>query len=283
MDLSSVLFIATANSLDTISDPLYDRMEVIELSGYVHDEKVHIARKYLLPKQLTANALPPSLLTISDDVLLHLVTSYTREAGVRTVERELGAVCRAKAVEYAEAKDRAGEGNDPEGRNADVTKWGYNPLVTREHLERILGVAKYDPEAMDKENQVGVSTGLAYQGSGNGGILRPFVSSFPTGQNLLTPRPQTSSRRACRAAARSTSPASSVRSSPRALSLRSLGSRATRTSSVSHPRAPRTSSTTSTFTCTSPPDQFARTDRVRVSRSSSRWSGALLLDLIAYT
>ena len=85
-------------------------MEVIELSGYVHSEKVAIARKYLLPKQLVANALPSDRLEITDETLLTLVTSYTREAGVRTVERELGAVCRAKAVEYAEARDRAGDG-----------------------------------------------------------------------------------------------------------------------------------------------------------------------------
>ncbi|KAL8291400.1 hypothetical protein RQP46_002378 [Phenoliferia psychrophenolica] len=177
LDLSSVLFIATANSLDTISDPLYDRMEVIELSGYIHSEKVAIARKYLLPKQLAANALPANLLSLSDETLLALVTSYTREAGVRTVERELGAVCRAKAVEYAEARDRAGE--DGGDRERDVEKFGYRKEVTVEDLERILGVAKYDPEAMDKENLVGVATGLAYQGSGNGGILHIESTSMP--------------------------------------------------------------------------------------------------------
>ena len=111
---------------------------------------------------------------MNDDTLLHLITSYTREAGVRSLERALGAVCRSKAVDYAEARDRAEEGG--EGRTGDVEKWGYSAEVGREDLVRILGIEKYEPEMMDRESLIGVSTGLAYQGSGNGGILRAFSS-----------------------------------------------------------------------------------------------------------
>nr|CRX79164.1 hypothetical protein ls5930a1_00188 [Leucosporidium scottii] len=183
LDLSSVLFIATANDLSTISDPLYDRMEVIELSGYVHSEKLHIAKRYLLPKQLKANSLTPTLVHLSDEALLHLITSYTHEAGVRSLERELGAVCRAKAVEYAEAKDRAREKeNVKEGEAVSeemVKAVGYVAEVTAEDVERILGVPKYDREELEKENMVGVSTGLAYQGSGNGGVLHIESTTLP--------------------------------------------------------------------------------------------------------
>ncbi|KAI5481103.1 serine-type endopeptidase [Pseudohyphozyma bogoriensis] len=174
LDLSNVLFIATANSLQTISDPLYDRMEIIELAGYVHEEKLHIARKYLIPKQMRENMLPEGRFEISDDVLLHLITSYTREAGVRTTEREIGGVVRAKAVEWSERRDKTGE----EAYKSDVTK---------DDLRRILGRERYEPEGLDGEVMVGVSTGLAYQGSGNGGILHIESTTMPgTGQFHLT-------------------------------------------------------------------------------------------------
>ncbi|SCV73155.1 BQ2448_7080 [Microbotryum intermedium] len=180
LDLSSVLFIATANSLDTISEPLFDRMETIELSGYVHSEKLAIAKKYLIPKQLKANSLPADLLSIPDDVLLHLITSYTHEAGVRTLEREIGAVCRAKAVEYTKARDEAEAVNDPLGRlGADVTKYGYRVVLTKEDIGDILGQSRHEAEEMDRENMIGVSTGLAYRGSGNGGVLHIETTSMP--------------------------------------------------------------------------------------------------------
>ena len=157
--------------------------------GPQHDEKLHIAKKYLLPKQLKANSLPDSLLSISDDVLLHLVTHYTHEAGVRSLEREIGAVCRAKAVEYTEALDKAKDALGVKAeeeqakdkvldhKDVDVEKFGYRREVTKDDLERILGVPKYDREELEKENLIGVSTGLSYQGSGNGGILREFAQS----------------------------------------------------------------------------------------------------------
>ena len=104
LDLSKVLFIATANSLDTIPPPLLDRLETISLSGYTTLEKRHIAMQHLIPKQITTNALADDLVTFTPDVIDTIITSYTRESGVRNLEREIGSVCRFKAVAYADAK-----------------------------------------------------------------------------------------------------------------------------------------------------------------------------------
>lgn len=127
VDLSKVLFIATANSQYTIHDALLDRMEVIELPGYTFDEKLHIAKGHLIPKQLESNALGVNQVDIDDKAILKIITGYTREAGVRGLEKRLGAVCRAKAVQYAEKKEQ--------NRESD-----YNPRVTTDDLETILGV-----------------------------------------------------------------------------------------------------------------------------------------------
>jgi ATP-dependent Lon protease len=105
IDLSKVLFIATANNLDTIPPPLLDRMETINLAGYTTLEKKHIAIQHLIPKQIRTNGLAEDQVKFSDDVVKKVIESYTREAGVRNLERELGSVCRAKAVEFADAKD----------------------------------------------------------------------------------------------------------------------------------------------------------------------------------
>lgn len=177
IDLSRVLFIATANTLDTISPPLLDRTEVIHVSGYTHDEKVAIAKTYLLPKQIRAQGLTPDQLQVSDDVLLRVATSYTREAGVRTLEREIGAIARAKAVEYSSA--RKGE-KDESGQ-----KKVYDPAVRLEDVERILGIEKYEPEVAERDARPGVATGLAYQGSGSGGILHIESLLLPPGTGYL--------------------------------------------------------------------------------------------------
>ena len=122
IDLSKVLFIATANSLDTIPPPLLDRMETINLSGYTTLEKRHIALQHLIPKQIRTSKLAvitcdatqcwyfidglgDGQVEFNNDVVSKIIESYTRESGVRNLEREIGSVCRAKAVEYAEAKD----------------------------------------------------------------------------------------------------------------------------------------------------------------------------------
>ncbi|PWN49506.1 ATP-dependent protease La [Violaceomyces palustris] len=179
IDLSRVLFIATANTLETISPPLLDRTEVIQISGYTHDEKVAIARNYLLPKQTKAQGLKPEELVVSDEVLLKIAMSYTREAGVRSLEREIGSIARAKAVEFAEA--RKGSLRDEKGQKKD-----YDPVVRMEDLERILGVESYDPEVAENEaSRPGVSTGLAYQGSGSGGILHIESLMLPPGSGHL--------------------------------------------------------------------------------------------------
>lgn len=167
IDLSKVLFIATANSLDTIPPPLLDRMETITLSGYTTVEKRHIARRHLLPKQVRSNALSEGQVNLSDDVIDKTITSYTRESGVRNLERELGAICRYKAVQFADA----GDAGKPET---------YNSVVTVDDLEEILGIERFDEEIAEKHGRPGVVTGLvAYSTGGQGSILFIEVADMP--------------------------------------------------------------------------------------------------------
>lgn len=167
IDLSKVLFIATANSLDTIPPPLLDRMETIALSGYTTVEKRHIARRHLIPKQIRTNGLSEGLVDMSDEVVEKIITCYTRESGVRNLEREIGSVCRYKAVQYADAKD--------EGRPET-----YNPTVTLDDLEEILGIERFDEEIAEKEARPGIVTGLvAYSTGGQGSILFIEVADMP--------------------------------------------------------------------------------------------------------
>ncbi|SNX86620.1 related to ATP-dependent protease La [Melanopsichium pennsylvanicum] len=178
IDLSRVLFIATANSLDTISPPLLDRTEVIHISGYTHDEKTAIARQYLLPKQIKAQGLTPDQLVASNEVLLKVAMGYTREAGVRTLEREIGALARAKAVEYSQSKK--GTLRDEQGNAKE-----YDPVIREADLERYLGPDTFEPEVAETNARPGVSTGLAYQGSGSGGILHIESLLLPPGSGYL--------------------------------------------------------------------------------------------------
>lgn len=167
IDLSKVLFIATANSLETIPPPLLDRMETITLSGYTTVEKRHIARRHLLPKQVRSNALSEGQVNLSDDVIDKTITSYTRESGVRNLERELSAICRYKAVQFADA--------------GDASKLEtYNPVVTVDDLEEILGIERFDEEIAEKHGRPGVVTGLvAYSTGGQGSILFIEVADMP--------------------------------------------------------------------------------------------------------
>ena len=103
-DLSEVMFIATANMLEPIPAPLLDRMEVIQLAGYTVDEKLHIAKQYLVPRQIDENGLKPSQIAFTDAALEAIIEEYTREAGVRNLEREIGTVCRKLAREVAEGR-----------------------------------------------------------------------------------------------------------------------------------------------------------------------------------
>lgn len=175
IDLSKVLFIATANSLDTIPPPLLDRMETIQLSGYTTLEKRHIALRHLIPKQITTNGLKPENIALSDDVIDKVITSYTRESGVRNLERELGSLCRAKAVQYAEARDTN-------------TLPAYSPKVSVEDLEDILGIERFEEELAARSSQPGVVTGLvAYSTGTQGSILFIEVADMPgSGRVQLT-------------------------------------------------------------------------------------------------
>ncbi|KAI5920178.1 Lon protease C-terminal proteolytic domain-containing protein [Camillea tinctor] len=167
IDLSKVLFIATANSLDTIPGPLLDRMETLEFSGYTTMEKRHIALRHLVPKQIRVNGLSEEQIKFSDEVVSKIIESYTRESGVRNLEREIGSVCRAKAVEFVEANDRG----QPETYRAELTV---------EDLESILGIEKFEDEIAEKNTQPGIVTGLvAYSSGGNGGILFIEVLDMP--------------------------------------------------------------------------------------------------------
>lgn len=175
IDLSKVLFIATANSLDTIPAPLLDRMETIQLPGYTTVEKRHIANRHLVPKQITTNGLGQDQVTIPDDVLDKIITSYTREAGVRNLEREIGSVCRSKAVAYAEASDSSATSS-------------YEPAVKMEDLEEILGTERFEEELAATTSRPGVVTGLvAYSSGSQGSILFIEVADMPgSGRVQLT-------------------------------------------------------------------------------------------------
>ncbi|KAG2416481.1 ATP-dependent protease La 2 [Aspergillus terreus] len=167
IDLSKVLFIATANSLDTIPAPLLDRMETITLSGYTTVEKRHIAKRHLIPKQIRSNGLSDGQVILSDEVIDKTITAYTRESGVRNLEREIGSICRYKAVQYADAADT--------GRLE-----AYNPVVTLDDLEEILGIERFDEEIAEKHGRPGVVTGLvAYSTGGQGSILFIEVADMP--------------------------------------------------------------------------------------------------------
>ncbi|MCJ1390688.1 hypothetical protein MMC18_003549 [Xylographa bjoerkii] len=167
IDLSKVLFIATANSLDTIPPPLLDRMETIGLSGYTTVEKRHIANQHLIPKQITTNGLSPGQVAFTDEVVDTIITSYTRESGVRNLEREIGSVCRFKAVEYADAQDTS-------------NPTSYNPSVSPTDLEEILGIERFDEEIAEKASVPGIVTGLvAYSYGGQGSILFIEVADMP--------------------------------------------------------------------------------------------------------
>src|SRR5688572_16053282 len=151
-DLSEVMFVATANTLN-IPAPLLDRMEVIRLSGYTEDEKMNIAVRYLLPKQVTATGLNEGELSVSEAAVRDIVRYYTREAGVRALERELSKICR-KAVKQLLTEKQAVEG-EKAGKPHRIT-------VTPKNLDKFLGVRRYTFGMAEKQNQVGQVTGLAW-------------------------------------------------------------------------------------------------------------------------
>ncbi|KAH9026147.1 Lon protease C-terminal proteolytic domain-containing protein [Lactarius hengduanensis] len=198
IDLSQILFICTVNSLDTISPPLLDRCEVIQLSGYTHDEKLHFARRFLFPKQLTQNGLSEPHVQLTEPALLKTVTHYTREAGVRSLERSIGGIVRIKAVEWAAHVDAQGltpsslptplpaasEPSDALVKRSKEGGVGYNPIVEADELEKILGLSRYDGEDRDREARRGVVWGLVVTGMGEGEIM-PVESIATPGSGHL--------------------------------------------------------------------------------------------------
>ena len=164
-DLSRVVFLTTANMLETIQGPLRDRMEIISLSGYTAGEKMEIARRYLVKRQLEANGLKPEQVTLEDGALRGIIDGYTRESGVRNLEREIGRVLRSVAVEFAEGKTTA-------------------RTIAAADLEAILGPVRFENEVAMRSSVPGVATGLAWTPVG-GDILFIEATRTPGGGRLL--------------------------------------------------------------------------------------------------
>ena len=164
-DLSRVMFIATANSLEPIPAALRDRMEILELSGYTEEQKLHIARNFLLPKQLEANGLKPDELTVDDDALLRIARDYTREAGVRNLEREIGSLCRKIAKQVAEGK--------------------ATPIhVTADQVPEHLGRQRFFQETAERIDRPGIATGLTWTPVG-GEIIFIEAAAMPSKESQL--------------------------------------------------------------------------------------------------
>ncbi len=167
-DLSKIFFITTANSLHGIPEPLLDRMEIIELPSYLETEKRHIARRFLLPRQLEEHGLRPDNLRVSENALLEIIRGYTREAGVRNLEREIAALCRKTAIRLVEENDLE-----------------RCVQVSRQSLQSLLGVKKYRHEEREDEPRVGVCAGLAYNQRG-GEILLVETSLMSGSGHVVT-------------------------------------------------------------------------------------------------
>src|SRR2546423_28382 len=165
-DLSRVMFIATANALEPIPAALRDRMEILELSGYTEEQKLHIARNYLLPKQLQANGLNKDELTVDDNALRRIARDYTREAGVRNLEREIGSLCRKVAKQIAE------------GRETPIA-------VTADQIPEYLGRQRFFEEAAERIDRPGIATGLVWTAVG-GEIIFIEAAAMPGKQSQLT-------------------------------------------------------------------------------------------------
>jgi ATP-dependent Lon protease len=174
VDLSRVLFIATANQLGTIHPALLDRMEIISLAGYTEDEKVHIARRYLIPRQLDENGLTADAVTIEDEAIGRTIAQYTREAGVRNLERQIGAVARKIAARVAGAADAPG---------CEVPAGAC--VVTAANIPDYLGPPKIHDEVSFRVSRPGVATGVAWTESG-GDVLFIEASLLPSGHGDVT-------------------------------------------------------------------------------------------------
>jgi ATP-dependent Lon protease len=171
-DLSEVMFICTANTLETLSAPLRDRLEIVELSGYTPDEKVHIAKKHLVTKRTSEHGIADGKLAISDDALAAIVRDYTREAGVRQLDREIKKLCRAAALEVAR-KSVSNDNTTPVDSDA-----GAAIAIDEADLAKHLGKPKFEREIAERTSIAGVATGLAWTPFG-GSILFIETSRMP--------------------------------------------------------------------------------------------------------
>jgi ATP-dependent Lon protease len=165
-DLSDIMFIATANTLDTVPSPLQDRMEVIQLAGYTLDEKLHIAKRYLVPRQIEQNGLSRSQISFSDAALRTIIDEYTREAGVRNLEREIGAICRKVARQVAEGKAKG------------------KVSISAKRARELLGKRRYFAEQRRRTREPGVATGLAWTPVG-GEVLFVEATAMPGDGKLI--------------------------------------------------------------------------------------------------
>jgi ATP-dependent Lon protease len=165
-DLSKVMFITTANTLERIPRPLQDRMEIIRIPGYTEIEKLNIAKKYLVKKQREANGLEDRHIEFSDNAILGIIQHYTKEAGVRNLEREIATVCRKVAVEVVK--------NNRQGRM----------VISAKNLQKHLGVPKFRTAKKEEANKIGVATGLAWTELG-GELLATEVTVMPGKGKLL--------------------------------------------------------------------------------------------------
>jgi ATP-dependent Lon protease len=164
-DLSNALFICTANLLDPVPAALADRMEVIQLSGYTNEEKLEIAKKYLIPRQFEDNGISGKHLEISDDAVLRIIAEYTKEAGLRNLEREIASICRKIARRVAEGKN-------------ELTR------ISRSNIHSFLGAPKFLPETEQEHHEIGVATGLAW--TSTGGEVLYVEASLSRGRGNLT-------------------------------------------------------------------------------------------------
>jgi ATP-dependent Lon protease len=181
LDLSQVMFVCTANTLN-IPAPLLDRMEVIRLPGYTEDEKLNIAKKYLLPKQVKQNGLAPEELKVHDDVILDIIRYYTREAGVRNLERELARICR-KAVKQLLMAAKKPETKKSEKSEKAEKASDKQISVTSKNLDKFLGVRRFRYGKAEEENRIGHVTGLAW--TEVGGELLTIEAAVVPGKGKL--------------------------------------------------------------------------------------------------
>ncbi len=166
-DLSNVMFITTANTMHPIPRALLDRMEVIYLSGYTEEEKVNIATKYLIPKQIKEHGLKAKMLSISENTVHKIIREYTREAGVRNLERQVAAICRKTAREIVQGKTK-------------------HIKATIQNLEHYLGIPRFRYGTVEKEDEVGIATGLAWTETGGDVLAIEVTSVKGTGKLTLT-------------------------------------------------------------------------------------------------